>query len=130
MPNSMKPGALREFICVPRTSFTFIPEPFSFEEAASAVITSIAAYQAIKDLAQAQTGQSILINGCTGGIGLFAIQIANKLNLKVTGVSSSERSFCGKEFGCENIIDYKNKYFNHTPKIRYYIRVIRTYAIF
>ncbi len=107
MPNTMKPGALREYICVPRTSFTFIPEPFSFEEAAAGVITSVAAYQAIKELAQAQAGQSILINGCTGGIGLFAIQIANRLNLKVTGVASSEGISVAKEFGCENIIDYK-----------------------
>lgn len=116
MPNTMKPGALREYICVPRTSFTFIPEPFSFEEAASAVITSVAAYQAIKDLAQAQAGQSILINGCTGGIGLFAIQIANKLNLKVTGVSSSEGIAVAKEFGCENIIDYKKTNILTTPQ--------------
>lgn len=116
MPNTMKPGALREYICVPRNSIAFIPEQINFEEAAAVVITCIAAYQAIKDVAQATAGNSILIYGCTGGIGLFAIQIANQLNLSVTGVASSDGISVAKEFGCEDIIDYKKTNVLTLPK--------------
>ncbi|MGY3802671.1 NAD(P)-dependent alcohol dehydrogenase [Pigmentibacter ruber] len=107
IPNTMKQGTMREFICVPRSSIAIIPNSRSFEEAAGIVITCTAAYQAISELAQAKAGQSILINGCSGGIGLFALQIAKNMQLKVTGTASGEGILVAKEFGCPNVIDYR-----------------------
>ncbi|WGL60964.1 NAD(P)-dependent alcohol dehydrogenase [Pigmentibacter sp. JX0631] len=107
MPNTMAPGAMREYICVPRSNVAVIPNSVSFEEAAGVIITCTAAHQAITELAQAKAGQSILINGCSGGLGLFALQIAKNLQLKITGTASGDGIAIAKEFGCPTVIDYK-----------------------
>lgn len=107
MPNTMAQGAMREYICVPRSSIALLPDSISFAEAAGVTITCLAAYQSIAELAQAKAGQSILINGCSGGIGLFALQIAKNMQLKVTGTASGDGILVAKEFGCPNVIDYR-----------------------
>jgi NADPH:quinone reductase-like Zn-dependent oxidoreductase len=105
--NPMKQGVSREYICTPIHCIVEIPSQISFEEASAVTICGVAALQSIKTIANAKAGQTILINGCTGGIGLFAIQIAKKMGLKVFGVCSTEFVNLAKEFDCDEVIDYK-----------------------
>lgn len=107
MDNPMKKGALREYLCVNINTVSEIPSQTSFQEASAVTICGVAALQSINQIAKGTAGQFILINGCTGGIGLFAIQIAKKLGLKVFGVCSTEGVAIAKEYGCDVVIDYK-----------------------
>ena len=103
----MKEGSLREYLAVGEDSLIHKPQNISFEQAASVSITGIAALQALKNLANAEKGQSILLNGCTGGVGMFAIQIAKQLGLNVTGVCSATTASHARNWGCDTVLDYK-----------------------
>ncbi|MBX9839839.1 NAD(P)-dependent alcohol dehydrogenase [Silvanigrella sp.] len=107
--NPMKNGVLSEYICTTLNCIQEVPSSLSLEEASAASICGLAALQSLKTIAQAQSGQTILIHGCTGGVGLFAIQIANKLGLNIYGVCSTKGVDISKEYGCHVVIDYNKE---------------------
>src|SRR3954468_9997306 len=85
----VRAGALAEYICVKQTgAIALKPANTSFEQAAS-IPTALVSLQGLRDTARLQTGQKVLINGASGGVGTFAVQIAKALGAEVTGVCST-----------------------------------------
>lgn len=100
-------GALSEYVTV-RAAGSVVAKPsnISFEQAASVAVAAITALQALRDKGDLQVGQSVLINGASGGVGTFAVQIAKSFGAEVTGVSSTRNLELVKSLGANYTIDY------------------------
>ncbi|OQY46426.1 MAG: hypothetical protein B6242_07775 [Anaerolineaceae bacterium 4572_78] len=105
--NGMKGGSYAEYIKAKEKDTALKPSNISFEQAASLPLVSLTAYQAIVHSAQVKSGNHILINGCTGGVGSVAVQIAKALGCTVTGVCSTKNVEFAKSLGANHVIDYK-----------------------
>ncbi len=102
-----KNGAFAEYICVQADRAVALkPANVTFEQAASVGIAGITALQAVRDKAGARPGQTILINGASGGVGTFAVQIAKSLGANVTGVCSTRNLDLVRSLGASQVIDY------------------------
>lgn len=82
------------------------PHSLSFEEAAAVPLAAITALQALRDHGRLQAGQAVLINGASGGVGLFAVQIAKHLGAEVTGVCSAGNVELVRSMGADHFVDY------------------------
>jgi NADPH:quinone reductase-like Zn-dependent oxidoreductase len=82
------------------------PANLSFEQAAAVPVSALAALQAVRDQAQVQAGQKVLIIGASGGVGTFAVQIAKAFGADVTGVCSSAKADLVRALGADHVIDY------------------------
>src|SRR5437764_8677842 len=102
----VRAGALAEYICV-RLNGAIASKPVNvnFEQAAS-IPTALVALQGLRDTAHLKAGQKILINGASGGVGTFAVQIAKSLGAEVTGVCSTHNVDLVKSLGADHVIDY------------------------
>src|SRR6476659_11231212 len=100
-------GAFAQYVC-PRAARAVALKPagMSFEDAASVNIAGITALQALRDKGKVQPGQKVLINGASGGVGTFAVQIAKSLGADVTGVCSTRNVDLVKSLGADRVIDY------------------------
>ena len=105
-------GAFAQYVC-PRAmrAVALKPAGASFEEAASVNIAGITALQAVRDKGKVQPGQKVLINGASGGVGTFAVQIAKSLGADVTGVCSTRNVDLVKSLGADHVIDYTKEDF-------------------
>jgi len=101
-----KGGALADYVVVKETDIALKPASISFEKAAALPVTGLSALQIIDQLASVSANQSVLINGATGGVGLFAIQIAKKRGARVTAVVSTKGVEAAKKWGADSVIDY------------------------
>ena len=99
-------GGLADFAVTSEDSLMLKPENLSFDESAAVPKAANTALQAVRDFGKAQAGQSVLINGASGGIGTFALQIAKSLNLTLTGVSSTRNIELVRSLGADYTIDY------------------------
>jgi NADPH:quinone reductase-like Zn-dependent oxidoreductase len=104
LPPSGAPGALSEFVTLPRDACAALPEATKFDEAAGLVTSGLSAYQAIVSFAKA--GDKVFINGGSGGVGTFSIQIAKHLGCHVTVTCSTGKISLCKRLGADEIIDY------------------------
>jgi len=104
-------GAFAEYVCAPASAFTLKPEQVSFEQAASAPVAGLTALQGLRDKAQIQPGQKVLINGAAGGVGTFAVQIAKSFGAEVTGVCSTRNVELVRSIGADYLIDYTREDF-------------------
>lgn len=104
--NVMKEGSLADYIAIDVKSIWPKPKQISFAQAASIPTVGAAAYKAIEELANVSAGTEILINGCTGGVGMMAIQLAKQKGAKVTGVCGTSGIEFAKKWGCDAVIDY------------------------
>lgn len=105
-------GAFGEFL-VRRAegAIARIPEGLSFEQAAAMPVAAVTALQALRDKAAVRAGQSVLINGASGGVGTFAVQIAKSMGATVTGVCSTRNVDLVRSLGADQVIDYTQQDF-------------------
>jgi NADPH:quinone reductase-like Zn-dependent oxidoreductase len=105
-------GALAEYVAVPMDrAFTLKPNNMSFEQAATVPIAGITALQALRDKGHVHAGQKVLINGASGGVGTFAVQIAKAFGAEVTGVCSTRNVDLVRSIGADHVIDYTREDF-------------------
>ena len=99
-------GTYAEYTALPESYITRSPESLSFEESASIPLAALTAYQAVYDAVKLQKGQTILIIGASGGVGVFAVQFANLLGATVTAVASEQNHTFLRGLGAENAVCY------------------------
>jgi NADPH:quinone reductase-like Zn-dependent oxidoreductase len=100
-------GAYAEFVTVPQDrAIAPKPENMSFEEAAALPIAAVTALQGLRDKAKVQPGQKVLVNGASGGVGTYAVQIAKALGAEVTAVCSTPNVDVAQSLGADHVIDY------------------------
>lgn len=99
-------GAFAEYVAAPLTWVAPMPRGVSFEEAATVSTSGQTAWQAVVEEAEVVSGQRVLVNGASGGVGAFAVQIAKLQGAEVTGVCSTRNVDLVKELGADHIVDY------------------------
>ena len=100
-------GAFGEYVTVREDrNIVLKPANVTFEQAASVPIAAITALQALRDKGKIQTGQKVLINGASGGVGTFAVQIAKSFGAEVTGVCSTKNLDMVRKIGADHVVDY------------------------
>jgi len=92
------------------------PADVSFEQAASVPIAAVTALQALRDLGNLEPGQQVLINGASGGVGTFAVQIAKSLGAEVTGVCSTRNLEMVRSIGADHLVDYTKEDYTESGK--------------
>lgn len=103
-------GAFAEYVVIREDrALAHMPENLMFEEAASVPIAGITALQALRDSGKVKPGQKVLINGASGGVGTFAVQIAKSFGAEVTGVCSTRNVEMVKSIGADHVFDYKQE---------------------
>jgi NADPH:quinone reductase-like Zn-dependent oxidoreductase len=104
-------GSFAQYASVGTDKLAFKPSNLSFEEAAAAPISGLAALQAVRDHGAVEAGQRVVIVGASGGVGSFAVQIAKAFGAEVTGVCSTAKVDLVRALGADHVIDYTREDF-------------------
>jgi len=100
-----------EYVCAKENEMVIKSTSITFEEAASVPMAAVTALQGLRDLGHIKTGQRVLINGASGGVGTFAVQIAKSFGAEVTGVCSTQNMDMARRIGADYVIDYTQEDF-------------------
>lgn len=106
---AIKGGAYTELVIADATEAAIKPSGLSFIEAASLPLVATTAWQGLVKFGKLKKGQNILINGCTGGVGSAAVEIAKTFGATITGVCNGKYAGYAKSLGCDTVIDYKTE---------------------
>lgn len=112
--NSLPGGAYAEYAAVSDSCACLKPNHMSHEQAAAVPLAALTALQALRDQGQIQRGHHVLINGASGGVGSFAVQIAKAMDTEVTAVCSTKNGELVKSLGADSIIDYTQRDFTQS----------------
>src|SRR5438132_2192343 len=104
-------GAFAEYACATADHFVIKPANFTFEEAAAVGVSASTALQLLRDQAKVQPGQKVLVNGASGGLGTYAVQIAKAFGAEVIGVCSTRNVDMVRAIGADHVIDYTREDF-------------------
>jgi NADPH:quinone reductase-like Zn-dependent oxidoreductase len=104
-------GAFAEYACASQSALVMKPDNASFEQAASVPLVGLTALQGLRDKGKIQPGQKVLINGASGGVGTFAVQIAKSFGTNVTAVCSPRNVEMARSIGADATIDYTQQDF-------------------
>ncbi|MBK8904473.1 MAG: NAD(P)-dependent alcohol dehydrogenase [Anaerolineaceae bacterium] len=105
------PGSFAEYVCNGASKFALKPAHVSFEAAAAVPVAAFTALQGLRDKGQIQAGQKVLIDGASGGVGVFAVQIAKSYRAEVTAVCSTRNLEMARTIGADHVIDYTQEDF-------------------
>jgi NADPH:quinone reductase-like Zn-dependent oxidoreductase len=109
-------GGFAEYACAPENLLAPKPANLSFEEAAAVPMAALTALQGLRDSGRLQAGQKVLINGASGGVGTFAVQLAKWMGAKVTAVCSTGKMDLVRALGADHVIDYTQEDFTHSSQ--------------
>lgn len=109
-------GGMNEYVTLPEKPLALKSPNMSFEEAAAFPMAAVTALQGLRDGGQLLPGQAVLINGASGGVGTFAVQIAKALGAEVTAVCSTGKMDMARELGADYVIDYTQEDFMQSGK--------------
>jgi NADPH:quinone reductase-like Zn-dependent oxidoreductase len=104
-------GGFAEYVCVRENVLALKPDHLTFAEAAAVPMAAVTALQGLRDKGQIQPGQKVLINGASGGVGTFALQIAKSFGTEVTAVCSARNVDMARSLGADHVIDYRQEDF-------------------
>lgn len=109
-------GSFAEYVAVPEKALALKPVNLTFEEAAAYPMAAVTALQGLRDQGKLQPGQKVLIQGASGGVGSFAVQIAKVLGAEVTAVCSARNMDQVRSLGADHVIDYAKEDFTRNGK--------------
>ncbi len=109
-------GGFAEYVCTTQDWLAPKPANITFEQAAAVPSSAVATLQGLRDQGQLQPGQKVLINGASGGVGTFAVQIAKSLGAEVTAVCSMRNVDAARSMGADHVIDYTREDFTRTSE--------------
>jgi NADPH:quinone reductase-like Zn-dependent oxidoreductase len=104
-------GAFAEYVCAPDEAVARKPAGLTFEQAAAMPLAGNTALIGVRDLGEARPGQRILVNGASGGVGTFAVQIAKSFGAEVTAVCSTRNADLLRSIGADHVVDYTKEDF-------------------
>jgi NADPH:quinone reductase-like Zn-dependent oxidoreductase len=107
-------GACAEYACAGEDKFVLKPANLTFEQAAAVPTSGFAGLHFVRDVGKVQPGQKALINGASGGVGIFAVQIAKAFGAEVTGVCSTRNVDMVRSIGADHIVDYTQEDFTQS----------------
>jgi NADPH:quinone reductase-like Zn-dependent oxidoreductase len=110
-------GGFAEYVCAPENALALKPDNISFDEAASVPLAAVTALQGIRDIGQIRSRQKVLINGASGGVGTFALQLANSFGAEVTAVTSTNKLEMAYSIGADHVIDYTKEDFTQSGQL-------------
>jgi len=111
-------GAFAEYACTPEEKLALKPANLSFEDAAAVPTAAITALQGLRDKGRIQPGQKVLVDGASGGVGTFAVQLAKSFGADVTAVCSTRNVTTARSLGADHVMDYTHEDFTKTA-LRY-----------